>query len=155
MPARLLQSLSVAERGFSFQDRHSLAIGTSREDNLCNEMFQDGAIVCHSSSTLYMMSYITFYKHYVTIFATAGNENGIGRSPDHFSLCGKNGLGTQLRVMQAAILSGKISGIEHGQKKNLSLSCNLRRDQPELSRYANYLTVNNNILLLLPITELY
>ena len=83
MLARLLQSLSVAERGLSFQDRRFLATGTSREDNLCNEMSQDGVIVCHSS-TLYMMSYINSYKHDVTIFATAGNENGIGRSPDQF-----------------------------------------------------------------------
>ena len=72
-----------------------MAIGTSKEDNLWNEMFQDGAIVCHSSSTLYMMSYITFYKRYVTIFATAGNENGIGCSPDHFSLCGKKWSGNK------------------------------------------------------------
>ena len=50
MRARLLQSLSVAERGVSFQDRHSLVIGTSGEDNLCNEMSQDSVIACHSSS---------------------------------------------------------------------------------------------------------
>jgi len=56
MPVRLLQSLSVAERGVSFQDRRFLAIGTSREDDLCNDVSQDGIIVCHSSSTLYMMS---------------------------------------------------------------------------------------------------
>jgi len=37
---------------FSFQDRHFLAIRTSREDDLCNEMSQDGVIMCHSSSTL-------------------------------------------------------------------------------------------------------
>jgi len=118
MPATLLQSLSVTERGFSFQDRHSLAIGTSKEDNLCNEMFQDGAIVCHSSSTLYMMSHITFYKRYVTIFATAGNENGIGHLPENIPCVAKNGLGTRLRVTQAASLSGKINGVEYGQKKN-------------------------------------
>ena len=64
MPARLLQSLSVAERGVSFQDRRFLAIGTSREDSLCNEMSQDGVIVCNSSSTLYMMSYIFFFFFY-------------------------------------------------------------------------------------------
>jgi len=51
--------VSLSLRGFSFQDRHSLAIGTSKEDNLRNEVFQDGAIVCHSISTLYMMSYIS------------------------------------------------------------------------------------------------
>jgi len=62
MPVRLLQSLSVAERGVSFQDRRFLAIGTSREDDLCNCVSQDDVIVCHSSSTLYMMSYITFLQ---------------------------------------------------------------------------------------------
>ena len=59
MPVRSLQSLCVAERGVSFQDWRFLAIGTSREDDLCNDVSQDGVIVCHSSSTLYMMSYIT------------------------------------------------------------------------------------------------
>ena len=62
MPVRLLQSLSVAERSISFQDRRFLAIGTSREDDLCNDVSQDGVIVCHSSSTLYMMSHITFLQ---------------------------------------------------------------------------------------------
>ena len=50
MPARLLQCLSVAERGVSFQDRRS---EPPRKTDLCNEMSQDGVIVCHSSSTLY------------------------------------------------------------------------------------------------------
>jgi len=37
------------------------------------------------------------YKRYITIFATAGNKNGIGRSPDLFFPCvAKNGLGTRL-----------------------------------------------------------
>jgi len=62
MPVRLLQSLSVAERGVSFQDRRFLAIGTSWEDSLCNDVSQDGVIVCYSSSTLYMMSYIKFLQ---------------------------------------------------------------------------------------------
>jgi len=44
-------SLSVTERGVSFQNRHSLVIRISREDNLC-----------HSSSTHYMRSYITFLQ---------------------------------------------------------------------------------------------
>jgi len=39
-----------------------LAIGTSREDDLCNDVSQDGVIVCYSISTLYMMSYITFLQ---------------------------------------------------------------------------------------------
>jgi len=49
--------------------------------------------------------------------------------------------------MQAAILSDKISGVWYGKKKNKvsSVSCNLPWDQPELSNYATYLTVNNNI----------
>ena len=37
------------------------------------------------------------YKYYVTISTTAGNENGIGRSPDpFFPVWWKNGLGTRL-----------------------------------------------------------
>jgi len=36
--------------------------GTSKEDNLYDEMSQDGIIVCHCSSTLYMMSYIAFLQ---------------------------------------------------------------------------------------------
>ena len=62
MPVRLLQSLSVAERGVSFQDRRFLAIGISKEDDLCNDVSQDGVIVCYSSSTLYTMSYIKFLQ---------------------------------------------------------------------------------------------
>jgi len=53
MPVRLLQSLFVAERGVSFQDRRFLAIGTSREDDLCGDVSQDGVIVCHSSINPY------------------------------------------------------------------------------------------------------
>ena len=87
MPVRLLESLSL--RGVSFQDRRFLAIGTSREDDLCNDVSQDGVIMCHSSSTLYMIHILHSYKRYVTIFATAGNENGIGRSPDQFFPCGE------------------------------------------------------------------
>jgi len=55
-------SLTVAERGVSFHNRRFLAIGTSREDNLGNKMSRDGVIMCHSSSTLCMMSYITFLQ---------------------------------------------------------------------------------------------
>ena len=61
MPVRLLQSLSVAEKGVSFQDRRFLAIGTSREDDLCYDVSQDSVIVSQYS-TLYMMSYITFLQ---------------------------------------------------------------------------------------------
>ena len=95
MPVRLLQSPSVAERGVYFQDRRFLAIGTSREDDLCNDVTQDGVIVCHSSSTLYMMSILHSYKRCVTIFATAGNGNGIGRSPDQFFPCGEKWSGNE------------------------------------------------------------
>ena len=98
MPVRLLQSLSVAETGVSFQDRRFLAIGTSREDDLCNDVSQDGVIVCYSSSTLYMMSYIAFLQAYVTIFATAGNESGIGRSPDQFFPCGEKWSGNETKL---------------------------------------------------------
>jgi len=41
---------------------HSLAIRTSREDKLFNKMSQDGVIICHNSSALYMMSHITFLQ---------------------------------------------------------------------------------------------
>ena len=69
MPVRLLQSLSVAEWGFSFQDRRSLAIGTSKEDNLSTKCLRTCATVvphfvwCHSC------------KRYVTIFATADKSH--------------------------------------------------------------------------------
>jgi len=95
MPVRLLESLSL--RGVSFQDRRFLAIGTSREDDLCNDVSQDGVIMCHSSSTLYMIHILHSYKLYVTIFATAGNENGVGRSPDQFFPCGEKWSGNETR----------------------------------------------------------
>ena len=53
---------SITENGVTFQDCRFLAIRTSREDNLYNEVSQDGITVCHSSSTLYMMSHITFLQ---------------------------------------------------------------------------------------------
>jgi len=52
-----------------------LAIRTSEEDNLCNEVSQDGDTMCHGSSTLYIVSHITVLETYVTIFATTGNKN--------------------------------------------------------------------------------
>jgi len=79
MPVRSLQNRSVAERYLSFQNLLSLAIRISEEGN---EMSQDSVIVSHSNSTLYMMSCIHSYKRYITIFATAGNENRTGCSPD-------------------------------------------------------------------------
>ena len=84
MPVRLLQSLSVAERGFPFQDL-SLEVGTSKEDNLCNEMSQDGIIVCHTLCDVILHS----YKHYIAIFATTGSENRMAVHQTNFSLCGK------------------------------------------------------------------
>jgi len=54
MLIRLLQSLSVTD-SFSFR---IFFPETSEEDNLHNEMSQDGITVCHSSSTLYVMSYM-------------------------------------------------------------------------------------------------
>jgi len=97
MPVRLLQSLSVTERGVSFQDRHFLAIGTSREDDLCNDVSQDGIIVCYSSSTLYMMSYITFLQALRHNFCNR-RERKWNRpfTRPIFSHVAKNGLGTRL-----------------------------------------------------------
>jgi len=101
MPVRLLQSLSVAERGVSFQDRRFLAIGTSREDDLCNDVSQDGVIVCHSSSTLIWCHILHSYKRYITTFETAGNDNGIGRSPDQFFPCGEKWSGNETTRTEA------------------------------------------------------
>ena len=107
MPPRLLQSLSVTERGVSFQDHRSLAIWTSREDDLWYEMSQDGVIVCHSSSTPYMMSYITFLQ--------ALHHNFCNRREQKrnklftrliFSCVAKNGLGTRLCQVHVRPLSG-------------------------------------------------
>ena len=50
----LLQSFSVTD-SFSFQ---IFFPGTSEEDNPHNEMSHDGVTVCHSSSSLYVMSYM-------------------------------------------------------------------------------------------------
>ena len=58
MPVRLLQSLSVTERGFSFQGLLSLAIGF----------------------TWFIYSVLHSYKCYITIFETAGNKQRIGHS---------------------------------------------------------------------------
>jgi len=74
-----------------------LAIGTSRKDDLCNDLSQDGVIVCHSSSTLYMMLYITFLQALRHNFCNAGNENGIGRSPDQFFPCGEKWSGNETK----------------------------------------------------------
>jgi len=96
MPVRLLQSLSVAERGF-FQDLLSLGIRTSEEDNLCNEMSQDGVIKCHCSSTLRMMSYITFLQmlHHNFCNCLEWKQNRPFTRPI-FSCVAKNGLGRRL-----------------------------------------------------------
>ena len=44
------------------------------------------------------------YKRYVTIFATAGNENGIGRSPDQFFPCGEKWSGNETRSGHTRLL---------------------------------------------------
>ena len=49
-------------------------------------------------------------------------------------------------MMQVAILSGKSVASSMPKTQSSSVTCNPRRDHPELSRYANYLTENNNIL---------
>ena len=41
--------------------------------------------------------------------------------------------------MLAAILNSKSVAFKYSKNEVLSVSCKLRRDQPELSRYANYL----------------
>ena len=97
MPARLLQSLSVAERGVSFQDRHFLAIGTSREDNLCNECLRMALSRATVVPHFIWCHILQSYKRYVTIFATTTNENGIGHSPDQFFPCGEKWSGNETR----------------------------------------------------------
>ena len=99
MPARLLQSLSVKESGVSFQDHHFLAIRSSREDNLCNEMSQDSIIMCHSSSTLYMMSYVTFLQALRHNFCNRREQkwNRLFTRPI-FPCVAKNGLEMRLRL---------------------------------------------------------
>ena len=63
----------------------------------CNEMSQHSNIVCLSSSTLHTRLYITiFLQCYITIFATTGKVNTIGRSPDCFFPMWRNSLGTKL-----------------------------------------------------------
>ena len=119
MPVRLLQRLSVDERGFSFQDRRSLAIGTSKEDSLCNEMSRDGVIV--PQYFIIMMSYVTFLqalRHNFgnlrerkrnrpftrPIFPVSWAEPNPREKffcegwapPNYFSRVAKNGLGTRL-----------------------------------------------------------
>jgi len=65
-------------------------IGTSEEDNICNEMSQDGIILYHTSSTFYMMSYYMPTKWY-----TIGNKNGIDRSSHLFFPVWQTDLGTR------------------------------------------------------------
>jgi len=60
--------------------------------DLCNEMSQDGVIVCHSSSTLYMMSYITILRHN---FCNSGERKWNGHSPDQFFPCGEKWSGNK------------------------------------------------------------
>ena len=62
----LLKEVFLSRIVVSFQDCRFLAIGTSREDNLCNEMSQDGVIVCHSSSKLLYESDVIYYMYIPT-----------------------------------------------------------------------------------------
>jgi len=133
-------------RGFSFQDRHSLAIGTSKEDNLRNEVFQDGAIVCHSISTLYMMSYISHSTSIMSQFLQPQEQKWNRPFTRPFFPV------WQIMVWEwdyvwcrQPFWAAKSVALSMAPKKKRgsSLYHNLRRDQPELSRYANYLTVNN------------
>ena len=82
MPVRLLQCLSNADRGISFHGSSLLGVRNLRGRQ---PLPQDGVIVCYDTSTVLVMSDITFLQSYVTVFLqTARNENGIGRSPDYF-----------------------------------------------------------------------
>jgi len=94
MPVRLLQSLLQKEVFLS----RIVVIGSSSEDNLCNEMSQDSVIVCHSSSTLYMMSHITFLQVLCHNFCNCREQkrNRPFNRPI-FPCVAKNGLGTRLR----------------------------------------------------------
>ena len=93
MPVRLLPSLSVAERGVSFQDRRFLAIGT---------MCLRTALSCATVVPHFIWCHILHsYKRYITIFAPAGNENGIGRSPDQFFPCGEKWSGNETTALGA------------------------------------------------------
>ena len=105
MPTRLLQSLFVANTGVYFQDRCLLAIRTSREDHLCNEMSQDGVIVCHSSSTLYMVSYISLLQALRHNFCNHREQkrNRPFIHQTNFPYAVKNGLGMRLIYSQELI----------------------------------------------------
>ena len=99
MPARLLQSLSVAERGVSFQDCRSLAIrnlqGRHTFATKCLRMALSCAtVVPHFIWCVILQS----YKRYVTIFAIVGNENGMAIHQTNFSRVVKNGLETRLTL---------------------------------------------------------
>jgi len=65
--------------------------------DLCNEISQDSVIVCHSSSALYMMSYITFLQALCHNFCNRREQkrNRPFNRPI-FPCVAKNGLGTRL-----------------------------------------------------------
>ena len=140
MPVRLLQSLSVAERGVSFQDRRFLAIGTSREDDLCNDVSQDGVIVCYTTVVPHFIwgHILHSYKRYVTIFATAGNENVIGRSPDQFFPCGEK----ESRYVQTLLMRNKL--------RSLPLRCDFTLSSLQLSHCWTVLYLAGWLCLLQP-----
>ena len=83
MAVRLLQSLSVAERGFF---PGWLFAMTSLRTALSCATEVPLVTWCHKSQS---------YKRYVTVFETTENENGIGCSPDQFSLCGEKWSGNK------------------------------------------------------------
>jgi len=114
MPA----SLSLTERGVSFQDRHSLVIGTSREDNLC-----------HSSSTQYMMSYITFLQVLHHNFCNHREQkwNRLFTRPI-FPCVVKNGLGTRLPPPPSLGTRQEGLGDRLGQKCSVPMECRCASD---------------------------
>jgi len=66
--------------------------------DLCNEMSQDGIIVCHSSSTLYMMSCITFLQALRHMFLQLrGTKTEWPVHQTNFSHVAKKGLERRLR----------------------------------------------------------
>ena len=62
MPVRLFQNLRLSLKKIFFPGSYFPGQQNLWGRNLCNEMSQDGIILCHSSPTLYMMSYIMFLQ---------------------------------------------------------------------------------------------
>ena len=99
MPARLLQSLSVTERGVSSRINVPWRSKSPGKTDLCNQMSQDGIIVCHSSSTLYY-DVIYYIPTSVTsqFFAIGGTKMEWLIHQTNFSHVAKNGLETRLQM---------------------------------------------------------